>query len=660
MKMILLCLCTILLALPQEVIFMRHANKDDKLPTDTKVKANWKKPLTQDGLDDAKNIQLFLQKYMREYKESEIVIYSSPFRRAISTIACFAKAAGKKIKLDRSLGEADITVLGVTKTKTNDNGVWDPTFEKEKKEEYDCEDNKCFMKGKCTSDKTLEGNLGPNCDTPIRDVLKHCDLAPSKDSTSLNIIDKTWKQKTDLSKTWYGTPGWKNEAGARADYVWEHIIQTGKPNQRFIIVSHGTFMQTFFYKYVENSRAELNCPWKLGFATCAWNSGTMNFLRANPIQGKRPLLAVGERFSFASTNDMLWLNQIGCKADQDTEFEYARDKWFPGTYMKSKDNKAKLLKIARKGEMVSGLVLGFDKYCPGKDTQLEYMDCTRRFSDNGSPICLLAGWYSLGGYKCFGRPTSPLKAMTQTNQLVMNSKDSTSAKWLQESFDDPNRGNGFWIKVREVEKRGLENIKGGCEMQSSSIVGVRHGWVGVLQYRTKKGGDWQEKITSPQRSEAGAQQSIRNFLKYLKTNNGKVNRRGYGKKMKAGKMQVMSKDEQTVLKQRQDERKEEANKAMGITSGEANDGASSNKQKQVNPNSQTSEEANGGASSRKRSGSFVAASNLPESSNTASRLAFFFFGAFIFLGMYAVYSKSISKEESYYSLLNTNGDGSEL
>merc|ERR1719471_752328 len=83
-----------------------------------------------------------------------------------------------------------------------------------------------------------------------------------------------------------------------------------------------------------------------------------------------------------------------------------------------------------------------------------------------------------------------------------------------------------------------------------------------------------------------------------------------------------------------------------------------NKRPKKGPGSTSEEEANGGASGRKRSGSFVAASNLPESSNTASRLAFFFFGAFIFLGMYVVYSKNISKEESYYSLLNTNGDGS--
>jgi len=233
MKIFLLCLFTILLALPKEVIFMRHANKAEKAPKGTTVKANWKKPLTEDGNKDAKNVMLFLQKYMKQHGSKDIVLYSSPFRRAISTVACFAKSTGIKIKLDRSLGEAD------TKgTKTKSHGIWDPT--PKEKEEYCCVKNECFMNNACPTKKgtetseTLEGNFGPNCDSPIRKVVKHCGM-DIPEGTGLDIIDDTWIQQdgnedgTDgPSSKWYGRPyAWKNGKNAvqaRAKYVWDHII----------------------------------------------------------------------------------------------------------------------------------------------------------------------------------------------------------------------------------------------------------------------------------------------------------------------------------------------------------------------------------------------------------------------------------------------------
>jgi len=57
---------------------------------------------------------------------------------------------------------------------------------------------------------------------------------------------------------------------------------------------------------------------------------------------------------------------------------------------------------------------------------------------------------------------------------------------------------------------------------------------------------------------------------------------------------------------------------------------------------------------------FVAVSNHSKPSDAASRLPYFFFGAVMFLGLYVVYIKRKSKEESYYSLLDTNGGASEL
>lgn len=563
MKIFLLCLFTILLALPlpTEVIFMRHGNKADEAPEGTKYGANWKKPLTTDGNEDAKNIMLFLKKYVKKYGNSKednqnIVLYSSPFRRAISTVACFAKSTGIKIKLDRSLGEAD--TVG---TKTKDHGVWDPT--PKEKEEYCCVNNECFMNNACPTKKgtetpeipeTLEGNFGPNCDSPIRKVVKHCGM-DIPEGTGLDIIDDTWIQQdgnedgsAGLSSRWYGRPYvWKNDLEARAKYLWDHIItKEENSNKRLIIVSHGTFMKTFFFKYVDKSRADHGA-----FDSYNWNSGTMNFLRPNPdTNSKRKLLAVGERFSFTSTNDMLWLEPSKCKAD-DTEFQYARSQWtnIPSTkYKTNTEGEVIVSEIVRKGKekKISGLVLDYKspKNCPKELTRLEYMDCLKRTSKNGSPICLLAGWYSLGGYNCVDR------------YMVFYGNDKKSAQSLQiKKKGSYNDAEGFWIKIK-----GMNRMTGGCLKKRRRP-----------KTKPKKG---QPKVTNP-----------------------------------------------------------------GQTS---------------------EEEANGGASGRKRSGSFVAASNLPKSSNTASRLAFFFFGAFIFLGMYVVYSKNISKEESYYSLLNTNGDGSEL
>jgi len=630
MKIFLLCLFTILLALPKEVIFMRHANKAEKAPKGTTVKANWKKPLTEDGNKDAKNVMLFLQKYMKQHGSKDIVLYSSPFRRAISTVACFAKSTGIKIKLDRSLGEAN-----TGKPKEADPGVWDPT--PKEKGEYCCVKNECFMNNACTTKKgtetpeTLEGNLGPNCDSPIRKVVKHCGM-DIPEGTSLHMIDTKWIQQDGEedgsdgpSSKWYGRPDkWTNDVKARAKYVWDYIItKKENSNKRLIIVSHGTFMQTFFQEYVDASRADYKCPWGLLKIprTCNWNSGTMNFLRPNPdTNSKRKLLAVGERFSFTSTNDMLWLQQPGssCKA-KNTDFTYARNQWsgIPTTYKTNEAGKVIVSEIARKGEKVSGLVLDFQKKCPDKSltTRLEYMDCTERKSKNGSPICLLAGWYSFGGYGCVS-----VGRFNTRRYMVFKGDSDKSAKSLQDYGIEGltltqtyNDNNGFWIKIKGLGKMS-------CDLKGN-------------------GQDANKKRPITSKSGRGGKPNGKGNGQDANRKRPKSSRRGGRGRKPNGKRRTS---------------------ARRSTSVRRSGGSRPPTNKRPQPGQTSEEEANGGASGRKRSGSFVAASNLPESSNTASRLAFFFFGAFIFLGMYAVYSKSISKEESYYSLLNTNGDGSEL
>lgn len=56
----------------------------------------------------------------------------------------------------------------------------------------------------------------------------------------------------------------------------------------------------------------------------------------------------------------------------------------------------------------------------------------------------------------------------------------------------------------------------------------------------------------------------------------------------------------------------------------------------------------------------VAASKYSQASDANSRLTFFFFGLVMFLSLYVFYRKSMIKEDSEYSILNTNGEDSEI
>lgn len=61
-----------------------------------------------------------------------------------------------------------------------------------------------------------------------------------------------------------------------------------------------------------------------------------------------------------------------------------------------------------------------------------------------------------------------------------------------------------------------------------------------------------------------------------------------------------------------------------------------------------------------RSEQKVAASKYSQASDANSRLTFFFFGLVMFLSLYVFHRKSMIKEDSEYSLLNTNGEASEI
>jgi len=473
MKIFLLCLFTSLLALPTEVIFMRHGHKA-KVPKGTSgEKRNWQKSLTDDGFEDAKSIQTFLQKYKNEHSDGSdnIVLYASPFRRTIMTIACFAKSENIQIRLDRSLGENNS--FG-HKAKELDDGVWDPKIPSQSSQETEagCNNpgNKCsFHNNDCTDDNgnailDIQGTRGPNCDLPIREVVSHCGV--SVPEGGLDIIDPNYRQITDESKKWFGKKGknnWRNDPRVRAEYVYNHIINREENNgKRIIISSHGGFMVSFFNLYVSGGRN----PSK-------WNTGTMNFIRPTAFltANGKPLQAVGERFSFASTNDMLWTDQADClSTDQEPhpDFGYLRSPW---RLFRGFKRGAKVPMIARNANnKISGLVLELngrdDEDCNG--SRLEYMDCTERMTRTTSnlPVCLLAGWYAPGGFSCLGR------------SLLMFGSDKTSAKAIQDYREGrlpaskyAGESQGYWLKVT-----GLETLNGGCQITETAALVSRGFW----------------------------------------------------------------------------------------------------------------------------------------------------------------------------------------
>lgn len=459
MNLFFLCLLTALLALPKEVVFMRHGHKAPEPPEDIpkKSKANWMKSLTPHGFKDAKSIMNFLMKYKTEYPDENIVLYASPFRRTIMTLACFAKAAGIQIRLDRSLGETN--TWGKTK-KEHEHGVWDPYYETPS---FETKEAGCFNKGNkcsfanrdCTNTFDNKGTRGPNCDLPIREVVEKCGLQVT-DGEALDIIDPDYVQQTEPSMKWYGQMnGWSNKPRLRATYVMNHIIEQHDQHDRIIIASHGTFMaNNFFLTYVQGSRAYRR-----------WNTGTMNFLRPSPSGPKR-LMAVGERFSFTDTNDLLWFNQEECNtaSQPPAEFGYKRSDWNFAALMDFKRG-AEVPMIARKGNEVSGLVLELPQRCSnGNALRLEYMDCDKRKTTNtGKPVCLLAGWYSLEGFDCVGR------------NLLMHNNQDTSASSFQSyketggifgSYSGDRQG--YWLKVT-----GLEQLTGGCTIQETQALVTR-------------------------------------------------------------------------------------------------------------------------------------------------------------------------------------------
>jgi len=461
MNIFFLCLLTALLALPREVVFMRHGHKDS-VPRDIpkKSRSNWMKTLTPDGFKDAKSIMNFLKKYKREHPRENIVLYASPFRRAIMTLACFAKAEGIRIRLDRSLGENNSRYNLLTgKKKENDHGVWDPYYETPS---FQRKSAGCFNKGnicsfanrRCTNIFDNKGTRGPNCDLPIREVVESCGLSVT-DGEALDIIDPDYVQQTEESMKWYGKKkGWINQPRVRARYVMTHIIERHSQNERIIIASHGGFMSKDFFKtYVQGSRA-----------TRKWNTGTMNFLRPSPSGSIKKLMAVGERFSFTDTNDLLWINQRACNtaSQPPAEFGYKRSAWDFATLQDFKRG-AEVPMIARKGNEVSGLVLEFPQRCSnGNSLRLEYIDCdTRTTINTGKPVCLLAGWYSPEGFDCIDR------------SLLMHGSDDASASSLQNYRESTftkkysSDGEGYWLKVT-----GLEQLTGGCTIQETQALEV--------------------------------------------------------------------------------------------------------------------------------------------------------------------------------------------
>jgi len=497
MKIFLLCLFTTLLALPIEVIFMRHGHKAS-VPEGTKQKNNWMKSLTEDGFADAKNIQEFLQKYRSEHDEDDIVLYASPFRRTIMTLACFAKSTlklaestgkpGLKIRLDRSLGENNSIYPWKTK-KEHEHGVWDPKIEDPsfKETETGCHNpgNKCnFANTDCKVNGIdtfdVQGTRGPNCDRPIWEVVKHCGLSKDPEQPEmLDIIDPTYTQSTKDSKRynsegWYGKKyGWTNKPRLRAEYVYENIIKDPANNgKRIIIASHGSFMTTFLSMYVSGGRVRrFNTG---GMVFLQFNSGSILVREHDGSVRERwygkPLKAVGERFSFTSTNDMLWTPKTfagDCLSTDGTpeEFGYLRSPW--AGWIGGFKHEATVPMFAKKGQEVIGLVLELkNRYDPACDgAQLEYMDCTKRITDEKT-VCLLAGWYSDAGMKCIGR------------HLLMQGSDGTSARSMQnykEGFLPIQKysadSQGYWLKVT-----GLNELQGGCDILERDALVSRAFW----------------------------------------------------------------------------------------------------------------------------------------------------------------------------------------
>lgn len=205
--------------MPKEVVFMRHGHKDGVPgPTDGR-KNNWQKTLTEHGFEDARSIQHFLTKYKEEHSGDKIVLYASPFRRAIMTVACFAYStrtttpstdvnSNIKIRLDRSLGENSFPFA----YKEWDHGVWDPLIEKKKRNFPKTEDGSCANPGNvCTFSNKLCGGIfdargtrGPNCDSEIRRVVNRCHPKFKEKEDVLDIIDPEYKQITVASNSWYG------------------------------------------------------------------------------------------------------------------------------------------------------------------------------------------------------------------------------------------------------------------------------------------------------------------------------------------------------------------------------------------------------------------------------------------------------------------------
>jgi len=579
MKIFLLCLFTTLLALPVEVIFMRHGHKAS-VPKGTKQKNNWMKSLTEHGREDAKSIRDFLKKYTSEHDE-DIVLYASPFRRTIMTLACFAKAKGKKIRLDRSLGENNSKWK--LKGKEDDHGVWDPKIKKPSfpGTEQDCHNpgNKCkFSNRDCSLPLDIQGTRGPNCDLPIWEVVNYCGESKVRDQQEiLDIIDPNYTQRYALvasgtrcndrpgdyiqqidglepadcarhcqdiegcvyfsfftnaaessggessgghcnlcgtnaaaessdgdtykltddkniyeSWKWYGRKGaWENTPRVRAEYAYDNIINNPANNgKRIIIASHGLFMDTFFKMYVSGGR-------KNGI----WNTGTMNFLQPTEEGSKKPLKVVGERFSFASTNDMLWTpntfasdstNEDNCLSTDATpkEFGYLRSPW-QGRSLFGFNKDANVPMIARKREEVSGLVLELknrdDEACNG--ARLEYMDCTERKTDRKT-VCLFAGWHAEAGIKCINRRLVMFENKDSAARQTQNHKESWFSPYSADTA-------GYWLKVT-----GLNELQGGCQIQERDALVSRAFWsepqVSEFSFESKElhqialNGEWAE------------------------------------------------------------------------------------------------------------------------------------------------------------------------
>jgi len=324
------------------VVFIRHGNKDGsklggvanveklqnkkiKLEDDSiygylpkylvkktaNKKPNWRKGLTGDGWEDAKQLGKIIPRIAEKLgaKDHGVEVVASPFRRTIMTGTCLAQQGEMyKLKLDRSLGELTpaITTSWDKYCKTD---LWDP----EKNPGLSCEGTDCkfFRKPNECTPYNFQGNEGPQCDAWIKSLADFCagnnqGKGLTSDKAPLDIIDDTYvtiKGQQDAYK-----PGYELDSSDFSDpksvqrfaEVYDEVVMERMKNDNIrllVVISHGTFMKNLFKRWFKSG---LINDWRQE----NWATGTMIFFEYDKNQ---KLEFVGERYPFRDSVEVGFL-----------------------------------------------------------------------------------------------------------------------------------------------------------------------------------------------------------------------------------------------------------------------------------------------------------------------------------------------------------------